>query len=708
MKILNKQRVKDKNITRVINMNKRVINHLGNILNLVFISWMLLLSASVYAVDLRSLDYSVLPGEKVQLVLMFSEPIDKPTVFSIDEPARAVLDFAGVSNKLDRKTQQINVGVTQSVSVVESDDRTRVVLNMVKKAPYTIEQDGNNIIITVGGGSQKVAVKNDDFQVTDIGFRRFEAGGARLTIALSNDNATVDIHQEGDVIVLDLIGVSLPEKLHRRLDVVDFATPVQIINSVQQGNNTQIMLSTKGKFEHLSYQSDRQLIVEVKPVEEEALSGGVAIFGGYSGKKLSLSFQDIEVRSVLQILADFTGVNLVTSDTVQGSITLNLKNVPWDHALDIILKIKGLGLRQNGNVMFIAPAEEIAARERQELEAKKQRVELEALYSEIIELNFAKVDDIITIIGAKQDEDSSLLSSRGSAIPDQRTNSLLLRDTAQSLVQIRRLIKKLDMPVRQVLIESRVVVANNDFSKALGVRFGASANVTGGTDITNKVLSGSLSGTEQLINGEPLTVVSGNNTPDRLNVDLPVQNPSGSIALALAKLPFGAILELELSAMQEEGVGEVVSSPRVITSNQSTAIIEQGIEIPYQEASSSGATSVSFKKAVLKLQVTPQITPDDRVIMDLQISNDSRGPVVAGVPSINTENVETEVLVDNGETVVLGGIYKQTTNSASARVPFFGDLPVIGFLFKRTTAENDKSELLIFVTPKIIKDSLKF
>jgi type IV pilus assembly protein PilQ len=406
-------------------------------------------------------------------------------------------------------------------------------------------------------------------------------------------------------------------------------------------------------------------------------------------------------------------MNLVTSDTVTGNLTLRLKNVPWDQALDIILKTKGLAMRQNGNVMLIAPAAEIAAREKQELESKKQLVELQPLYSEIIEVNFAKADELAAILTSTQgdsvDGKGGFLSERGSVVVDARTNSLLLRDTADQLVAVQKLIEQLDIPVRQVLIESRIVIANNDFSKELGVRFGASAR--------SRTLGAGTSG-----NLEDLSVTEGNSNPnlvtpptgernlggDGLNVNLPVNNPSGNIALALAKLPMGMILELELSAMQEEGRGEVISSPRVITSNQKQATIEQGTEIPYQEASSSGATSVSFKEAVLKLDVTPQITPDDRIVMDLEVNKDEVGEIFLGVPSIDTRSVKTQVLVDNGETVVLGGIYEQTKNQGVQRVPFFGDLPYVGVLFRNTFNEDRQRELLVFVTPKIVKEGMQY
>ncbi|MCL4137821.1 UNVERIFIED_CONTAM: hypothetical protein GTU68_031098 [Idotea baltica] len=529
-------------------------------------------------------------------------------------------------------------------------------------------------------------------------------------IELSDAGAAVDVRQVRDTVVVDLSGVALPEKLHRRLDVIDFATPVKTIETENKGGDTRLVLSTKGPFEHLSYQSDRMLIVEVKEVAKEEQAAVRKDQYGYKGEKLSLNFQNIEVRAVLQLLAEFTGLNLVTSDTVQGSVTLRLKNVPWDQAMDIILKTKGLAKRQNGNVMLIAPATEIAAREKQELEAKRQLVELEPLYSEIIEINFAKAANIAEILNTQLIGAGGMgfLSRRGRVQVDERTNSLLLKDTAEKLAQINELIEQLDIPVRQVLIESRIVIANNDFSDELGVRFGVSAeggnNAVSGT-LNDISVSGDNLTTSQAI-GAPVTNSVATN--QGLNVNLPVAAPAGAIGLALAKLPFGTILQLELSAMQAEGKGEIVSSPRVITSNQQTALIEQGTEVPFQEAASSGATAVSFKEAVLKLEVTPQITPDDRVVMDLKVNKDSVGTIFNGVPSIDTRSVETQVLVDNGETVVLGGVYEQTTLNNVTKVPFFGDLPYLGTLFRTRLAQDDKAELLIFVTPKIVKDSLNF
>tara|TARA_R110002050_G_scaffold269917_2_gene412488 strand:- start:19631 stop:21769 length:2139 start_codon:yes stop_codon:yes gene_type:complete len=688
---------------------KKVIDYLKATFTFSIASVMTMVSAIAAAADLQSVDYSSLAGDKTRLVLTFSEPVDKPSTFSIDEPARVVLDFNGVKNLLNKKTQQINLGATKSISTVEAGERTRMVISLNQKVPYSIEQNGKTVMVTIDGGIQSMAsVAKGRYQVKDIDFRRGEKGEAKLMIELNEQGAAVNIQQERDTVVVDLVGVTLPEKLRRRLDVTDFATPVNVIDSIQKGGSTQLTLSAVGKFEHIAYQTDNLLVIEVKPITEDLQSADRKNEFGYTGDKLSLNFQSIEVRAVLQLLADFTNMNLVTSDTVQGNLTLRLKNVPWDQALDIILKTKGLAMRQNGNVMLIAPAAEIAAREKQELAAQKQLIELEPLYSEIIEINFAKATDLAALLASSSEEGSGtgvtgFLSSRGSATVDLRTNSLLLRDTAEQLVQIRKLITKLDIPVRQVLIESRVVIASNDFTKELGVRFGSSAQSnTLGAGVTGQLESLNINAANDSVSP---AIPSATN----LNVNLPVANPAGSIALALAKLPFGTLLELELSAMQAEGKGEVISSPRVITSNQSTAIIEQGTEIPYQEASSSGATSVSFKKAVLSLEVTPQITPDDKIIMDLKVNKDQAvfDPRFT-VPSIDTKKVETQVLVENGETVVLGGVYEQTKSDGSSRVPFFGDLPYVGFLFKTNTKIDNKSELLVFVTPKIIKDSLDF
>lgn len=697
---MNKQRL---SIIRKVQKNS-LLNRFFYFMAFLFVS-----SASI-AAELKSLDFSTLPGDKAKIQLIFSEPVAKPNSFSTDEPARIIVDFAGVENKLSERTKQVNVGVTRSISTVEAGERTRMVINLLQKAPYTISQEGNRMTVVIDSSSRqtvKRASSSSTTSVTDVDFRRGEDGEARLIVKLDGEEAAMDVRQERGDIVVELANVTLPDKLHRRLDVVDFATPVHYIDTDASATSTKLTLTTEGRYEHLAYQSENTLVVEVKPLPDEPRAGEGRDQFGYTGEKLSLNFQNIEVRAVLQLLADFTGMNLVTSDTVKGNLTLRLKNVPWDQALDIILKTKGLGMRQNGNVLMVAPAAEIAAREKQELEAKKQLVELEPLYTEIIEIKFAKAADLeplLTTSGGSQGGSSGsnrgFLSPRGNITIDDRTNSLLIRDTADTLVDIRKVIEELDKPVRQVLIESRIVIANNDFNKELGVRFGTSTQ--NDSKLGQAVTSGSLNGTTQIINGDTLEQT------DRLNVDLPVANPSGSIGLALAKLPLGMILELELSAMQAEGQGEIISSPRVVTSNQQQATIEQGTEIPYQEASSSGATSVSFKEAVLKLDVIPQITPDDRIVMDLEVSQDQVGNVFNGVPSIDTRSVQTQVLVDNGETVVLGGIYEQTTTDSVERVPFFGDLPYVGFLFKNTAKSDTKRELLVFVTPKIVKEGLQY
>ena len=499
----------------------------------------------------------------------------------------------------------------------------------------------------------------------------------------------MDVQSQGGDIRVEIADTALPERLQRRLDVTDFATPVRTIDAVEESGRTIITIHPETGYDYLAYQADETLSVNVRRQREGEADLEDQRFK-YQGEKLSLNFQDIEVRSVLQLLADFTGLNVVVSDSVEGSLTLRLKNVPWDQALDIILQSEGLAKRRNGNVIFVAPQQEIAAREQARLEARQKEQDLAPLRTEYVQVNYAKAAELATILKSKE---SSLLSERASVTVDERTNTLLIRATSENLEQARRMVSRLDVPVRQVLIESRIVIATDDFNREIGVRWGTHRDTT--NDGEGAVLSNNSDQVDNLIDNDAID--------DRYNVNLPVNNPSGSVALALAKLPFGTLLELELSAMQAEGRGEVVSSPRVITANQKEALIEQGVEIPYQEASSSGATSVSFKKAVLSLSVTPQITPDDRIIMDLGVTKDQVGEVFGGVPSIDTREVQTQVLVDNGETIVLGGIYEQTKTNQVDRVPFFGELPIVGSLFKSTLRENDKSELLVFVTPKIVK-----
>ncbi|NNE63281.1 MAG: type IV pilus secretin PilQ family protein, partial [Gammaproteobacteria bacterium] len=535
--------------------------------------------------------------------------------------------------------------------------------------------------------------------VTNIDFKRGPNGEGRIILNLTSTSISTDVWRENNVVHVELVGAELPDELQRRMDVSDFATPISFIDTIQDGANIHMTVSSNGDFDHLAYQTDQIYTIEIAPVSKEEEEKRKKEKFGFTGERLSLNFQDIEVRSVLQLLADFTGLNLVVSDSVEGNLTLRLKNVPWDQAMDIILKTKGLAQRRAGNVILIAPTDEIAAREKLELESRKQVEELERLRTEFIKVNYAKAQEMADLLNQK---DNSILSPRGSVSVDERTNTLLVKDTNSSLVSVRQLLTELDIPVRQVLIESRVVIANDDFSKELGVRFGVasrdSATSTGNTAIT----SGTLAGVNNGINN--LSLADGFNN---LNTNLPVQNPAGSFALALAKLPLGTLLEMELSAAQIEGRGEVVSSPRVITADAHTARIEQGVEIPFLELDDGDAT-LKFRKAVLSLEVTPQITPDDRVIMDLDVHKDSVGENVSfggnlSAPSIDTREVQSQLLVDNGQTVVLGGIYETVQSTQVTRVPFFSDIPIVGNLFKSSATVNDRSELLIFVTPKILQ-----
>ena len=680
---------------------------------------LLLLPASAHAAaSLDDISYATLPGNQVQLKLSLSGDIQEPVSFTTDNPARIALTFAGTASNVKKKTTNISVGVARSVSAIEASGRTRVVINLVKLVPYSLTRKGDNLYVTLntGGNSRStttaaetpaaVAIETGQHSINNVDFRRGEKGEARIVITMSDSKTIVDLKEEGGKIVANFLNTTLPENLEQTLDVLDFATPVKQIDSFQRGDNVKIVIDPAVlEYEHLAYQTNNVMTIDVRQISKDKQAELRKKKFGYVGEKLSLNFQNIDVRAVLQLIADFTGLNLVTSDTVQGNITLRLKNVPWDQAMDIILKTKGLSKRQTGNVILVAPTEEIAAREKLELESQKQIEELAPLRSEYIQVNYAKASDLAELL---KSEDNSLLSIRGNVTIDERTNTLLVQDTADKLVQIRGLVNTLDIPVRQVLIESRVVVANDDFSKDLGVRFGINRNSSNVAQ-NGTVFSGTLSGASDQILDRDTLIQS-----DRLNVNLPAAPTDAtpaSIALAIAKLPFGNLLELELSALQQEGRGEVISNPRVITANQKEAYIEQGTEIPFLTASANGSTTITFKKAVLSLRVTPQITPDDRVIMDLTVTQDTIGQFInllgSSVPSIDTQEVTTQVLVDNGETVVLGGVYRREQRDESQRVPFFGDLPYVGFLFKTTANVDEKQELLIFVTPKIIKDTLR-
>ena len=655
---------------------------------------------------LQSVDVAGLPGNKAQITLTLSNPAPAPLSFTIDNPARIALDFPNTNNGLAQRSQDIGIGMAESLTAVEAQGRTRVVVNLTDMVPYEAHAEGNKIILTVqNAGSQMSeaaaaaarASGDGDESISNIDFRRGEDGQGRVIVSLSDPSVPVDMQQQGGKVLVDFYRTQLPEELERRLDVLDFATPVKTIDTYTKGDNVHMVITPMGEYEYIAYQTDNLFTIEVRELTKQEVEEAKKDEFGFSGERLSLNFQDIEVRSVLQLIADFTGLNVVVSDTVRGSLTLRLKNVPWDQALDIILKTKGLGMRQTGNVMLVAPSEEIAAREKLELESQKQIEELEPMYSEYIQINYAKASEIAKLL---KSSDTTLMSDRGMVTPDKRTNTLLVQDTAGKLVEVRQLVARLDIPVRQVLIESRIVIANNDFSKELGVRFGLNKE----TEFNNGNNIISVGGTRPNPTGAVLDPgVSG---ADGLLVDLGAVGASSSIGMAVGKLG-SYMLNLELSAMEAEGQGEIISSPRVLTSNQKAAYIKSGTEIPYQEASSSGATSTSFQEAVLELKVTPQITPDNRLIMDLDISKDSVGEFsVDGIPSIDTNEVSTQVLVDDGETLVLGGIYEQVKRNEIDRTPFFGELPLVDWMFKKTLNQDDRAELLIFVTPKIVKEEL--
>ncbi len=655
---------------------------------------------------LDKISFSTLPGDRVQVVLEMSGPVGEPLSFAIDEPARIALDFPGVSLNLPRKTEDINVGMARSVTAVEAGGRSRVVLSLVKLVPYTIDVSGNQVVLTLdstGSPTSQAAAKRAAGlrgTIESIDFRRGEGGEGRIMVTLSDPAIVVNTFEQGDDIIVEFIGVELPEDLSRRLDVIDFATPVKIVDTKKDGDNVRMIVEASGAFDHLAYQSDDLFTLDVKALSEVEQEKARKDRFTYTGERLSLNFQNIEVRAVLQLIADFTGLNMVASDTVSGSLTLRLKNVPWDQALDIILKTKGLAMRQTGNVILIAPTEEIAAREKLELEAQKQIEELAPLRSEFIQVNYAKATALATLLKA---EENSLMTDRGRVSVDERTNTLLVRDTADAINGIRELVATLDIPVRQVLIESRIVIADDSFNRDLGVRFGVSYQwALGGSQRTTGAVGGGLPGDTDFGG----TAAFNDGTNENLLVDLPIGNPASALKFAVVSIP-DFILQLELQALQLEGRGEVVSNPRVVTANQKEATIEQGTEIPFQEAASSGATSTSFKKAVLSLKVTPQITPDDRVIMDLAVNQDTVGQEFSGIPSVDTRSIVTQVLVDNGDTIVLGGIYERTKREDVEKVPFFGDLPYLSWLFKTTSIRDDKKELLIFVTPRILKDAGK-
>ena len=634
-----------------------------------------------------------------------------PAGFTINTPPRIALDFPDTANGLGKSVQDFSEGDLRSANIVQAGSRTRLVINLGQMQAYDTRIDGNNLLITLQGkAASQDAVSTSRFAearqgvqehtLRDVDFRRGKNGEGRIQVDLSDPGVGIDIRQQGTTLIVDFLKTSLPRNLQRKLDVIDFATPVQGVDTFAQGDNVRMVIEPKGLWEHAAYQTDTKFIVEVKPVADDPdkLTKGTQI--GYAGEKLTLNFQKIDVREALNVIADFTELNMVISDTVSGNLTLRLKDVPWDQALDIILQSRGLDMRKNGNVIQVAPREEIAAKEKISLTARQEISELEELRTESFQLSYQKGDDMTKMLtGGKQ----SILSKRGSVMVDQRTNTLFVQETPSRLEEVRKLIKQIDVPVRQVMIEARIVEASNRFGKELGVRLGYNATndfrVGGG-------LRGQ-TGANVLPAGSPLGqagFVPNINTP---NVNLPAAAAAGTFSLMLFNSNLTKMLSLELTALETDGQGKIISSPRVVTADQVEANIEQGTEVPYQQASSSGATTTAFKKATLSLKVKPQITPDDNVMMDVNVTKDSVGATTFnGVPTIDTNKITTQVLVENGGTVVIGGVYAQTDTTTVNKVPVLGDVPVLGWLFRNTNQVDNKSELLIFISPKIMKDEM--
>lgn len=668
----------------------------------------LCVSPMVIAANLNAVDIASLPGDKVELKLTFDEPVAIPKGYTIDQPARIALDLPGVKNKLGTRNREIAMGNARSLSIIESQDRTRLVINLTNSTNYSTRAEGNNLFVVMGEGVKANTqaapattlpiVKPAIVQsagITNLDFQRGEKGEGNIIIDLAGADITPDIQDRGGKISVDFKKANLPEALRVRLDVKDFATPVNYIRATQKGVGASIVIEPSGFYDYLAYQSGSQLVISVKPLTQEEKEKQTAERFAYTGEKLSLNFQDIDVRSVLQLIADFTDLNLVASDTVQGNITLRLQNVPWDQALELVLKTKGLDSRKVGNVLLVAPADEIAARERQELESRKQVAELAPLRRELIQVNYAKASDIAGLFrSVKGDKAQAAKEERGSITVDDRTNSIIAYQTQEQLDELRRIVAQLDIPVRQVMIEARIVEASVNFSREIGVQWkgamvgdskytfsGKGGDRVGGDSGTKPTNAGSVGGT---------FVDLGGAAKNGFGVGFVTKN---------------TVIDLELSAMEAAGHGEIVSQPKVVTSDKETAKITRGKEVPYQEASSSGATSTSFKEAALSLEVTPQITPDNRILMDVKVNNDDvdvAGAGEDGVPGIKKNEVTSKVLVADGETVVIGGVFKNEQQRKTEKVPVLGDIPGIGRLFKYTNIKDEKTELLIFITPRIM------
>lgn len=695
-----------------------------------------LVSPVAWANTLNNIAFSQLPGEKFEVRMTFDSAPSEPKSYTIEKPARIVLDFPDVVSGLKERRFPLAVDNGQSALVLTTEGRTRLVLNLNQLSSYTTRAEGNNFIVEVGaaeGGitsgtnTDELVTTNQAGQlstqegikgvrISNIDFRRGTTGEGRVIVTLSDSKVSADMVGTGAGVRLSFRDVWLPPELRRRLDVVDFATPVSLVAATQDGENSVLNISASGDFDYLAYQTDNEYVLSIKPLTAREKEEKKKDFE-YTGSKLSLDFQDIEVRAVLQIIADFTELNLVASDTVQGRITLRLQNVPWDQALDMVLKNKGLDKRQVGNVLMVAPAAEIAERERQEISTKKQLEELAPLRTEYIRVRYANAKEMFELFRGKggggsggsrggSQATASVLSQRGSGVVDERTNSIIITDTPDRIEAFKRLVEQIDIPIRQVMIEARIVIANSDFERQLGIRWGGIGYSLNDSRLIE--LAGSQEGLDDDDGTSPgawLTSGGSLNITENNMVDLPVNTPAGSIAVGV--LTDNMFLDMELSALETSGYAEIVSQPKVITSDKQLAIIKSGKEIAYQEVSPSGGTTTGFKEAVLKLEVTPQITPDNRIIMDLNVAKDAVGEITQeGVPSIDVTRLQTKVLVNNGQTVVLGGVFSLEGSKGERKVPVLGDIPYLGRLFKQTVDTQFKTELLIFVTPRLVSDTI--
>ncbi len=689
------------------------------ILSIIGVSlWIAMMSPVLQAANLKTLDVAALPGDRIELKLSFDAPVPAPRGYTTEQPARIALDLPGVTSQLATKSRDLGAGNARSVVVVQAQDRTRVIINLTTLSPYSSRVDGNNLFVVIGQGaaaaqaSQPTTAKGAARvavppptpasarpyvpagvrAIRNVDFQRGELGEGNVVIDLSNASIAADIQEQGGKIRVDFAKTQLPDPLRVRLDVKDFATPVQFVSATASGDKASISIEPSGAFDYSAFQTENKLTISVRPLTSEDVDRRAADKPVYTGEKLSLNFQDIDVRSVLQLIADFTNLNLVASDTVQGGITLRLQNVPWDQALDLVLKTKGLDKRKVGSVLLVAPADEIAARERQELESLKQIAELAPLRRELLQVNYAKAADIAKLFQSVTSAESKA-DERGSITVDERTNNIIAYQTQDRLDELRRIVSQLDIPVRQVMIEARIVEANVDYDKQIGVRWG------GRTDRSRKWSVGGLDD-----NGD-----EAGNTGNDLTANIPFVDlgaPDATAGVGIGFLTNNALLDLELSAMEKTGNGEIVSQPKVVTSDKETAKILKGTEIPYQESSSSGATTVSFKEASLSLEVTPQITPDNRIIMEVKVTKDEPDYLnaVLGVPPIKKNEVNAKVLISDGETIVIGGVFSNTQSKVVEKVPFLGDVPYLGRLFRRDVVAEAKSELLVFLTPRIMNN----